>query len=355
VRHADRDSEWPDLDALWRLASVRAGLSEAGRLRRWLRRTPNAAHAERGLRAIGEEVGALASRYDVEAGVRRLRSAAGIEGEIADPRTTVPPNLVRLPRANRSGQGVVALWVRRVAAVAAMVTACVWGVERLTMYGGRPWGAQLVVESTRFGEVSRLRLPDHSDVVLGPETTMRYRVDPRRGAREVWLEGEAKFAVAAAPGRPFRVYAAHSTAEDIGTTFTVRAYRADSVVRVVVLEGAVVLRARTALRRHARTLRAGELGQLARNGDVRGERVDAQLYMAWTRDTLAFKNTPLLDVANQLKRWYGVDVTVEPAIAARTLTGSFAFGSLPTTLAAIAAATDARHDRRAGRVVLAPR
>jgi ferric-dicitrate binding protein FerR (iron transport regulator) len=251
--------------------------------------------------------------------------------------------------------GVVALWVRRAAAVAAVLTVCVWGVDRLTPYGGQAWGARLVVESTRIGEVRRLRLPDNSDVVLGPETTMRYRVDPRRGAREVWLEGEARFAVAAAPGRQFRVYAAHSTAEDIGTTFTVRAYRADAVVRVVVLEGAVVLRARTALPRHARTLRAGELGQLARNGDVRGEPVDAELYMAWTRDTLAFNNTPLLDVASQLKRWYGVDVTVEPAIAARTLTGSFAFGSLSTTLAAIAAATDARHDRRGGRVVLAPR
>jgi ferric-dicitrate binding protein FerR (iron transport regulator) len=342
VIHDDRNGEWPDLDALWRMATGRSDPSDAERLQEWLRMTPNAGHVEQGLRAIEEQADALAASYDVEAAVARLRSDMGIGRALPVHQPARRPSVTR--------------WARRVLAVAAVAAVCVWGVDRLTPYGRVMRAAWQVVESTSVGEVRRLRLPDNTDVVLGPETTIRYRVDRSRGRRDVWLDGEARFAVAAAPGRRFRVYAAHSTAEDIGTTFTVRAYRTDSMVRVVVLEGAVVLRARSATRSsHARTLIAGELGQRSRDGDVRGERVDPELYMAWTRDTLAFQDTPLLDVARQLKRWYGVDVTVDSTLVGRTLTGSFAYGALPTTLAAIAAAIDARHDLGSGRVRFTPR
>jgi transmembrane sensor len=326
-------------------------------MRQWLRASPNAEHAERGLRAIGERPEALAERYDAEAAVRRLRSEAGIDRDVAGRRLPARREVVRPQRADRPARNRIVRWLPRAVAAAAVLAVCLWGVKRLTPYGDRSWQAPLTTASTLSGEVRRLRLPDGSKVVLGPETTLRYRSGGSGRSREVWLEGEAHFAVAPAPGRQFRVYAAHGTAEDIGTTFTVRAYRVDSVVRVVVLEGAVVLRARgvAQVRPRPRMLRAGELGQLSRNGEVRGERVDPELYAAWTRDTLAFKDTPLRDVASQLRRWYGVDVVVDSALAARTLTGSFARRPLPAILDAVAAATEARHDWRGGRVVFAPR
>lgn len=360
MRHDDWHGEWPDLDAIWGFASARGRADEEERLRECLRGSPGAEHIERGLRAIGERPEALAERYDAEAAAYRLRSEIESDRRAVSHRPLAPRNVVGSVHVGRPARNGIGRWLPRAAAAAAaaaLLVVSISGVRRLTPYGERALHASTAAVSTLPGEVRRVRLPDGSDVVLGPDTRLRYRSGGGRGPREVWLEGEAHFAVAPAPGRRFRVFAAHGTAEDIGTTFTVRAYRGDSLVRVVVLEGTVVLGAqgRAGMRYRPRTLRAGELGQLARNGEVRGERVDPELYAAWTRDTLAFRDTPLRDVVSQLRHWYGVDVMVDSALAARTLTGSFARRSLPAILDAVAAATDARYDWRGGRAVFTPR
>jgi len=358
VRHDDRNGEWPDLDAIWRFACDRGRVADDARMLQWLGSEPNAEHVTVGLRAIGQTPDALAARYDVDAAERRFRSEIAAIGDVAQHRRAVQPGIEQpQSRRSRTRHGVAAWWPRRAAVAAAVLALCLWGVWHLTPFGESRHAA-LTVVSTQAGEVRRLALPDGSRIVLGPETTVRYQSGVTRRRREVWLEGEAHFVVAPAVGRRLRVYAAHGTADDIGTTFMMRAYRTDSVVRVVVLEGAVVLRARGDIQTRAtlpRVLRAGELGQLARDGEIRGERVSPDLYAAWMHDSLAFKDTPLRDVATQLTRWYAVDIAVDSTLATRTLTGSFSRKSLLAILDAVAAATDSRHDWRGGRVVFSSR
>lgn len=351
------DGEWPDLDALWRYASGRAHADDERRLREWLAGRPDASRIAQGLRAVAAQPDALSSRYDADAAVKRLASEIGIDVSSVD---RVP---VRRPGV-RGSRGVspaarmpVAPWWRRVAAVAAIVLVGVWGANRLTSLGKPPAITLASDASTEPGEVRPLRLPDGTNVVLGPRTTMRFRADAAFGPREVWLEGEAQFAIAPMTGRQFRVYAAHGTADDIGTTFTVRAYAGDSVVRVVVMDGMVQLSARGAplAQSGAQLIRAGQLGQLSRDGVVRTERADLARSSAWLRDTLTFTDASLRDVAAELERWYGVDVVVDSSVEQRTLTGSFARRSLPEILDAVAAATEVRQSRNDNRITLTAR
>jgi ferric-dicitrate binding protein FerR (iron transport regulator) len=90
---------------------------------------------------------------------------------------------------------------------------------------------------------------------------------------------------------------------------------------------------------------------------VRVEVADTTQALAWTRGRLAFVSTPLEEVARELERWFDVTVEVEPSIATRRLTGEFGSepGSLDDILLTISAATDVRHERADGRVVLRAR
>lgn len=358
MTHDDQAGEWPDLDALWRFARGVGQEVDNASVRQWLGGGPNARPVERGLRAFVQESDALAARYDADAAEQRLRTDLLIVGVVARHQQSAR-QVIEQPkhRAGRIGSDVAGWRLGRAAVAAAVVAVCVWGAWSLTAYRALA-PAPLTVVSTHAGEVRRLALPDGSQIVLGPETTARYQAGGGRGPREVWLDGEAHFAVAGGVGRRLRVYAGHGSAEDVGTTFTVRAYSADSLVRVVVIEGAVMLRPRGDVIRQptrARMLQAGELGQLGRDGEIRGARVNTDRYAAWTRDTLAFEDASLAEVASQLRRWFGVDVAVDAAVATRTLTGSFSRSSLLPILDATAAATDAQYERRGGRVVFSAR
>jgi ferric-dicitrate binding protein FerR (iron transport regulator) len=75
--------------------------------------------------------------------------------------------------------------------------------------------------------------------------------------------------------------------------------------------------------------------------------------LAWTRGTIAFNNAPVRQVVAEIGRWYDVDLRVtDPALADRHLTISFENEPLDTLLKEIAAALNARIERRGRALVL---
>src|SRR5690606_15687601 len=104
------------------------------------------------------------------------------------------------------------------------------------------WRHYTAVEQTLYrtalGDLQEIPLADGSSATLGSDSRMR--VSLSHGERRVdLLQGEAFFAVARDPGRPFVVHAGHRRVTVVGTRFDVRREGAD--LRVVVTRGLVRL------------------------------------------------------------------------------------------------------------------
>jgi transmembrane sensor len=159
-------------------------------------------------------------------------------------------------------------------------------------------------------------LPDGSQVILSPGSTLRYTAAFGATRREVRLEGEAYFAVIHDAGRPFVVRAGDLTAEDLGTEFIVRAYPEDRHGRVIVRKGRVGIKSVVVV--------PGRLGRLAEDGTPVVESTDTLSWFSWTRGNLRFAGTPLLDALPKLSRWYNIQFRLADSSLGNTrLAGHF--------------------------------
>lgn len=264
----------------------------------------------------------------------RLRIAAAVEPRRSSPR-----------------------WMRVLAAAACLVAATGlavrWTVERQT---GRFGDASVAVNvaTTGPGQRATLRLADGTRVVLGVASTLRYPAAFGAGSRNVSLTGEGYFEVAHDTRRPFRVHANGATIEDIGTSFGIHAYDADSVIGVVVAEGIVALTTGTGGHPNGTRLHAGQRARLTRGASQPAvDDVDVATSLAWIDGRLAFDDAPLPQALVELERWYDVKLRIgDRSLASRRLTGSFGSGSRAEVLSAIAAALDVRYIHAADTLVL---
>jgi ferric-dicitrate binding protein FerR (iron transport regulator) len=193
-----------------------------------------------------------------------------------------------------------------------------------------------------------IRLDDSSVVTLGPATTLRYALS--RSRRDVMLDGLADFKVTHDTRRPFVVRARNAQTSDLGTEFVVRAYQSDSLTTVSVSSGAV--RVSGADSAGGLTLHAGDVATVDRGGlAATAPSRTASGASLWMRGGLAFSNRPLDEVAEELGRWFDVDVRVgDSVLAHKRITATYASPSLDGVLASIAATTGARFER-SGRTI----
>lgn len=264
----------------------------------------------------------------------------------------------RPPRVLVARSKPVTRWALPLAAAAALLL--VVGGTYIRKYSGwgswaaRPEAQTLQTASTPTGARAELRLADGTRVVLGAASSLRYPREFGAGARDVYLTGEGYFEVAHDSAHPFRVHAAHATAEDVGTAFGVFAYAGDTAVRVVVAEGSVALGGASTPPAHRTLLTPGQLASLGVHSVVPAvKRVNVDAYLAFTQGRLVFDETPLPDVVAQLGRWYGTPFRLADAsLANRTLTASFTTESLTDVLSALAPVLDVRFERVGDSVVV---
>jgi transmembrane sensor len=204
--------------------------------------------------------------------------------------------------------------------------------------------------TTGNGRRATIPLPDGTVVSLNAASKLR--IDPAFGGteRRVVLEGEAFFAVAHDPSRPFRVFTGASFTEVRGTEFGVRNRR--NKIEVVVSRGKVRVVSRTKggavdlVRGQGVTATvAGELSQ--------PHRVDLHESLAWRENRFAFKKTPLDEVMAEIEEVYDLHVEFKtPAVRSRTLTGNFSVDSIDVVLSQIALAMDVSVHRDGRNVVV---
>jgi ferric-dicitrate binding protein FerR (iron transport regulator) len=192
--------------------------------------------------------------------------------------------------------------------------------------------------ATPRGRRAVFRLLDGTEITLNADSRLRAPVALGDRQRDVYLEGEAYFRVVHDAARPFVVHTAAGTIRDIGTAFSVRAYRDVARERVAVVEGSVALA--------ATALRAGQVATRLRTGGVRvlrGASVSDEV--AWTRGRLVFASVPLGEAAQALSRWYDLDVRVaDQELARRPVTGSYRDEPVAQVLTLITAAVGARYE-----------
>jgi len=332
----------PDLwDVLARYSVGESPAQEAEAVRRWLAEDPRRAEL---LASLQRAVGALAFRpthnVDIEAAWRRVAD------RIDQPDVRVLPIRRRWGITLLQAAAAVALLVGGVA---------VWRASQPAL----PAGVAARTYTTPVGRTDSIRLDDGSQVVLGPASAITVAAGYGQPARAVDLQGEALFDVVHDEQHPFTVRAGAALIEDIGTTFSVRS-DGDEPVKVVVTAGSVRLQGQGPQQGGARgpvVLKPGDRGTVDKTGRAAVEFSKATPDdLAWTRGQLIFDDAPLGRVQADLRRWYGVQLTVaDPALASRHLTASFAGEPLQRVLDVIGLALGAKIERHGDTAVVRAR
>ena len=321
-----------DWDALARYVAGEGSVDERAVMARLLQAQP-----ERGrlLAALEQLVvvhePAAPSAAEVEAALTMVRARFGEDARIADaPRRAVVVSL----------DAYRARWRRaRLSAAAAVLVVAGAGVLWRSLAGGSPSSAANAPRefATAPGVMDSLTLPDGSRVLLGPGSHLALAPDFGATAREMTLTGEARFSVVHDPAHTFVVHTPSATVRDVGTVFSVHS-DANEGARVVVNEGKVEVQGQAGASRQ--TLGAGDIAIVAPSGTIQLQRAAVGADdLAWTQGRLIFRDASATQVTADLRRWYGVDVRVDSALAMRPVTANFDRGLSGADVAKIVAAT----------------
>ncbi|MET4701422.1 transmembrane sensor [Constrictibacter sp. MBR-5] len=228
-------------------------------------------------------------------------------------------------------------WVWRAAAASVLLAAGLGAVEVAD-----PLTALRADHSTAPGEIRSVSLPDGSTAELGSDTAIAVAFDDRRRTVRL-LRGEAVFTVAAAPDTSaFAVTAAGGEARALGTRFLVRT-EDDGADVAVLLHSVAVAPPETAGSGHAVVLTEGQAVGYSRSGLGPVRSVDPARVAAWRRGRIVFDGAPLVEAVAELSRYRrGRILVLDPALAARRVSGVFRIDDVDGAVAMIAAELGAR-------------
>lgn len=160
------------------------------------------------------------------------------------------------------------------------------------------------------GESYSMRLPDGTQVYLNAMTTLRFPEKFNADSREVYLNGEAAFAVKANEQLPFYVHTGHRTVKVTGTKFNVTAYDDDVLWRTSLFEGKVSIVG------GKKSVEMIPNQQYVFNKDLdynwlKNFSGGEEVFAGWMSGTLDFRASTLSDIVRQLQRWYDFTVNYE--------------------------------------------
>lgn len=322
-----------DWEAVGRYLAGECTADEAAAVRRILDRSP----ADAAFVAMLQRAVLPASSEPVEVEGALVRVHARLDESAALP--LVPGRKASWWMGSRS----VAPGLALAAALTLMIGgALVWRAVRAPAEALVAEGASQRI-TTGVGQSDTVHLADGSTVVLGPASVLDADIGVS-GERRVTLSGEAYFIVRHDDARPFVVRAGAMIIRDVGTEFTVRNAR-ETPVRVAVTEGVVAVRTMDDV--NEMTLRAGDVAVAGVDGRIISQRqAVAEADTAWKGGQLVFADAVMSDVRDGLRRWYGVEIRYDSALAGRHVTATFRGEPVQRVLDVIALTLGARVERR---------
>ena len=196
---------------------------------------------------------------------------------------------------------------------------------------------------TRYGNKSRISLPDGSQVWLNAGSRLDYiNSDFTNNKREVYLSGEAYFEIVHNAAIPFIVRSGTMQVKVLGTTFNVKAYPEEDNMETSLIRGSVeitikdrpddvyILKPNEKLvvsnDRPARKMEssgykpamvkeAGDIVSLKKVDYTAAEKLIMET--AWVQNKLVFRSEKFADLAIKMERWYGTKIKFRDASKGR--------------------------------------
>ncbi|WP_430810724.1 MULTISPECIES: FecR family protein [unclassified Carboxylicivirga] len=226
------------------------------------------------------------------------------------------------------------IWTAAAAVLALMLA------SSLTLFWLQPNGGEAkewVTVAVARGQQKDLVLPDGSCVLLAADSKLSYPCDFAQDQRLVKLSGEAFFDVVHKPDQPFKVVTIHSDVRVLGTSFNIKAYPSDPNFSAVLVSGSVEV----LMKNEADDVAASCVLKPKQkclfdihNKQYKVKTVALDHELAWREKRLSFKNDCFSDIAQELERYYDVDILLKgQELSQRRLTGEFEGEKLETVLA----------------------
>lgn len=157
-----------------------------------------------------------------------------------------------------------------------------------------------------YGDRTSIVLPDSSKVWLNSGSRITFNNNFNKGTRELYLEGEAYFAVEKDPENPFMVNTSDISVEVLGTEFNLKAYPDEAAVAVTLVEGSlqvsnhseaamILPRQKLMYQKENHTISIVDLGDLEPDTE-------------WINGRLIFRNESLAELERKLERWFDVEI-----------------------------------------------
>lgn len=207
----------------------------------------------------------------------------------------------------------------------------------------------------------RFNLPDGSNIVLEPQSRLRYSSSFNKSKREIYLEGAALFEVYRNEQRPFFVYANEVTTMVLGTSFSVKAFNKDKNITVAVSTGRVSVY--TNLEYKAENAKESGI-ILTPNQQIiynRNEKtilrrlveVPQAIIPAEKVKRMRFEEAPVKEIFEAIEKVYGVDIVFdEERFSNCALTTSISDGGIYNRLDIICKAIGAAYTLNENRIVI---
>ena len=235
------------------------------------------------------------------------------------------------------------------------------GIVSCALFAGWVWRDRQHVDAASFrnavGEIATQALADGSSATLAGDSRIEVRLS--RGERRVdLLRGEAIFAVAKDPSRPFVVATDGYDVVAVGTRFSVR--RDEPGLRVVVTEGTVRLQSPAAgdAARPSALLPAGSVALVTADGVLVQSMAasEADHLLGWRDGMLAFRDTPLSQAVAEFNRYNTRQLVIGDAgVAALRIGGNFRGDNADGFVRLLEAGFPVRAERQDQRIVLRSR
>lgn len=163
------------------------------------------------------------------------------------------------------------------------------------------------VVSIPRGKVYKLLLKDSTEVWLNADSRLSFPSNFTGSKREVTLDGEAYFKVAHNPQKPFIVHTAHLTTEVLGTEFNIKSFGKENS-KVTLINGSVKVQI-SAIGAEVLMASGDEVDYKENRYEVNS--VDTSYYINWRDGYFYFDNSYLVDILQDLGKWYNIFVELE--------------------------------------------
>lgn len=212
---------------------------------------------------------------------------------------------------------------------------------------------QMIVSTPRGGTYQVI-LPDGSKVSLNAASTLKFPANfQSEKIRNVQLIGEAYFEVSKDQSKPFLVESENQQVKVLGTHFNINAYPGQPYIKTTLIEGSVnVSSSAIQSDKQVVTLRPNQQAILKAHKFQVSE-ANIKEAIAWKEGYFIFNGERLVDIMQQISRWYAVEVIFKDDVQNVPFTGVISnTKNISTVLQAIAESGNVHFKIKEGRVII---